>query len=813
MNCARQLKTPLVALVLAIFLWPALDRPDVWAQQADDASIKSIRAVRVTSPAKIDGLLDEPFWQTAPCSGDFIQHEPDDGKAPSESTSVRVAYDNEAIYVGMEMFDSEPGKIVCRLTRRDRDQNADGAGVIIDSYHDHQTGYGFYVYASGTQQDIYFFGDTGSDAGWDAVWESATKVTDRGWTAEMRIPLDCLRFTAADDADWGILFVREITRLNEFDQWVNIPESAGGYVSKFGHLTGLESVRAPSRLEVLPYAVCYGETEAKRLGNTDGRDYFGNAGLDLKYGITPNITLSGTANPDFGQVEADETVLNLSTFETYFPEKRPFFLEGSRIFSTYFELFYSRRIGKAPSGRIPAAAYFLDRPGATTILGAAKVTGKTKGGTSMGLVESVTQREQASFVDFDGLRREGTVEPEANYFVGRLEQDVLRNSTVGVMVTAANQHTLSPAYSGGADWSLHFHGGDYSTMGQVVGSLTDRDRRGSGAFVQISKDGGQHVRANVSAQYMDRKLDLNRLGFLRRNDVKEFSGWAQYRTTKKWWLVHKTWNAVYVDRTENLSGLKQNYGCDIDCSAQMANYWTIDAGGWTDFGRTYFDWETRGGPPVPVPVGRSWHLGFTTDRRKPWEASSSLGGGDTWDGHFNSYEFAVALRPRSNLEFSFAPELRTEWHVSRWLKAVTDQDGHRQDIFGEQSSHRLNMTFRGTLTFTRDLSLQLYAQPFMAAVDYRRFKRLVPPNSYEEVGADVYDPAVEQSSFNWDAFNSNVVLRWEYRPGSTVFLVWTQAREDFGNSGAFEFDRELRDMFGTIPGNTFLIKVNYRLST
>ena len=781
-------------------------------QTAADTSVPTISAVRTDNHPRIDGCLGDACWARAPRMDGFIQHEPDEGEPATEPTRVQVAYDGEAIYVAMEMLDSEPDRIVDRLTRRDRDQDADYAYVAFDSYHDHQTAYLFMVYASGTQRDVYFFNDGWEDPAWDAVWESAAEITADGWIAEFKIPFDCLRFASSDRPVWGVLFGRCITRNQELDRWPHIPESASGFVSNFAHLEGLDNLRPPRRLEILPYGVSYEENEAKHPGNPDGRDLSGSGGVDMAYGITPNITLNATINPDFGQVEADETVLNLTTFETFYPEKRPFFLEGNNIFETWFDLFYSRRIGRAPGRRPSDIAHYVERPGATTILGAAKVTGKTRGGTTIGIVEAATQRETARYIATDGSRREAVVEPQANYFVARVKQDVLRNSTVGIMATAANQKTLDGAYTGGIDWILRFKDGAYASHGQIVGSVTGQDERGWGGFTRIAKEGGEHLRANIDIQYMNRGLDLNRVGYLRRNGIREISAWVQYRTTERWWIVNRTWNSVYADRQENLDGLKQNYGFSFDSDIQLANYWMLSGGGWIDFGRTYFDWETRGGPPVPIPLGQSWNLGFNSDPRKWFEINPFAAGGDTWDGRFNIYGLWVNLRPLPNVEMSLGPGYREERHVSRWLTAVYDEQGDRQDILGEQYLRQAEMTVRGTFTFARDLTLQVYAQPFMAAVDYSNFKRLVPPNSYEYVGDTVYDEETERPDFSRNSFNSNVVLRWEYRPGSTLYLVWTQVRDFAESTGDFDLGRDFDAIFNAAPGNTFLIKVNYRLS-
>ena len=750
-------------------------------------------------------------WKRAPHCTNFVMREPEDGKAVTESTAVQVAYSEDALYIAMEMFDSEPGKIVSQLTRRDRDIDADAASVTIDSFHDHQTGYQFGVYASGTQYDMYMFDDANADMDWDAVWESGTKINDNSWTAEFKIPFECLRFAQAEDPVWGIMAARWVTRKQEESAWPYISEGESGLVSHFAHLTGVTNVRPSSRVEILPYTVGYEETEAEHPGNPDGRDSYGNAGVDVKYGISPNFTLNATINPDFGQVEVDQTVLNLTVFETFYPEKRPFFLEGANMFSTPFNLFYSRRIGKAPSLVPPDAADPIEWPGATTILGAAKITGKSAGGTSIAILEAATQRETAEYLDSHGVHKEGLVEPEANYLVARVKQDVGRNSSVGITATSASRHGYNPAHAGGVDWIMRFHNGGYASHGQVIGSLTGPDRRGWGGFMSLEKESGEHFHANISAQYLDKKVDINRLGFLSRNNVKEISSWSEWRERKDWWIVNEAYTAVYTDLNENLDGLKQNYGMDLDNTVQFKNFWSVSAGGWIDWGRTYFDWETRGGPPVPIPVGQSFDCNITSDQRKWWTVSTSYGTGDTWDGQFDIYRVTFNMRPRPNIEFSISPSYRTERNVSRWLTAVEDDEGNRQDIFGEHVLHQVDMTLRGTFLFTRDLSLQVFAQPFIAAADYDNFKRLVPPDSYEPVDASVYDPSVMKPDFNVKSFNSNLILRWEYMPGGTIYLVWTQARDNSQRGlGSLKLDRDLQTLFDTTGGNTFLVKASYR---
>jgi hypothetical protein len=799
-------------LLFAVGLAAAAPRSMAQEPSRDD-TVKAIVALKCNCGIKIDGIIDEDVWQLAPRSGGFIQYQPDEGQPASESTFVRVAFDDDALFVAFECFDSEPDKIIERLTRRDRYIEGDLVNLIIDSHHDHQTAYAFVLYASGLQRDVYYYNDNWSDDTWDAVWEGRARVHDWGWAAEFKIPLHCLRFSCEQDPVWGIYFSRNISRKNELDRWLYIPESAGGFVSRFGHLKGLGGVSASRRAEVLPYVVSYAETEPEHAGNPDGKDYSANMGFDLKYGLTSSITLDATVNPDFGQVEADQTVLNLSTFETWYPEKRPFFLEGAQIFQTYFSLFYSRRIGRPPSQWPDDADYYTESPRATTILTAAKVTGKTSGGTSLGILGSLTQKEHARYVDEAGMEREAVVEPRASYIVARVKQDVLENSEVGGMATAVNQQTLDAAYTGGVDWTLRFLDGDYQTMGQVVGSQTGPEESGLGAVATLEKAGGEHWRGSLRGEYRSRELDLNRMGYLSRPDFREVWAWVQYRTTEKWWIFRRTWHNLNLGYSSNLDGVPQNRGGNYNNSLELLNYWNVGFGTWQDYATTAFDLETRGGPPVPIPIGQSYWAWFESDSRKWFQLSLNVTGGDTWDGHYYSVSSYFGFRPRSNIEFSAGPTFRSEWGVSRWLETTEDEAGNPDKyIFGEMDTRSFDVTVRGTVNFTRDLSLQVYAQPFLAAVDYSNFKELIPADGYEYVGADIYDEAEEQPDFNWGSFNSNMVLRWEYRPGSTLFLVWTHARDATQDFGNFDFNRDWDHLFRSDATNTFLIKLNYWLT-
>jgi len=321
-----------------------------WSQEEKHAnSDKVMHAVRAQDEIRIDGILDDAAWAYASRNGGFIQRYPNQDEAPTDSTVVQIVCDDEAVYFGITLFDSQPDKIERRLDRRDRPWDGDRVSVNIDSYHDHRTGYFFVVNAAGVEGDGLLFDDGNEDTDWDGVWDSNVKITNYGWVLEMKIPYHTIRFTRQDSYVWGVNFIRDTYRTKERDFWATVRRGESGWVSRFGHLEGIENITPPMRLQMVPYTVSRGQLAPIAPQTPKGNDLNQSLGGNIKYGLTSNMTLDLTANPDFGRVEADGAQLNLSTFEQFFTEKRPFFLEGAQIFDTPLDLFYSRRIGRTPS--------------------------------------------------------------------------------------------------------------------------------------------------------------------------------------------------------------------------------------------------------------------------------------------------------------------------------------------------------------------------------------------------------------------------------------------------------------------------------
>ncbi len=588
---------PIAAQFLSLL---ALSSP-LWGDttKVETSIIPELRAYRVNphSP-KIDGRLDDSVWSSPNIEKGrmSIRRAPDEGMPASESTLVAVAYDDQALYVAFWCYDSDADKISRQLVRRDRSSQADRVTVRVDPFHDHQSGYAFEVNASGVQRDCRYYNETNSDMDWDAVWESAVDVEPGGWTAEFKIPFHCIRFANKEDQTWGIDFIRVINRKSETDGWAFSPSSKGGFVSNFGHLNDLKGIKPLAQVEALPYAVSSEETEPKRIGNPDGRDFRKNLGLDLKYGIGSDLVLDATINPDFGQVELDQPVLNLSAYETFFSEKRPFFLEGADLFQTQFNLFYSRRVGRPPQENIndPNFLYSIDRPRASTILGAAKLTGKLFSRTSVALLTAVTQREKEKYAtrtnivldsswtgdtlhvgikSADTVTRQGVVEPEANYNVLRIKQEIFRNSSVGGMITVGGQRSFRPVTTGGIDWRLITNNNSWGTYGQVAFSRTDNARTGYGMDITFEKRSGKHILGSFGLTIKNQEFQINRLGYSNRSNTYSPWGWIQYYTINPWWIFRETYNNLNFYPTWNFDGVNIGLGGNFNTNITFTNYW------------------------------------------------------------------------------------------------------------------------------------------------------------------------------------------------------------------------------------------------
>lgn len=787
-------------------------------------SPRTVRAVRVTAPPRIDGMLDEDVWKLAQPATDFIQRDPDEGKPATERTEVYVLYDDHALYFGCIFHDSEPNKIVARLTRRDDEIESDNASIRIDSYHDHRTGYEFTFNAAGVKVDILQYDDANrEDESWDPVWELETKITSQGWIAEVKIPFHILRYrTHNDDSaeeEWGINILRHITRKQEDDRWVFTPKSQSGFISRFGHLIGLRNLPSSNHIELLPFVVAKQRYAPPTDVMERKYEFKPDAGLDLKYHLSTSFTLDATVNPDFGQVEADPAVLNLSTFETLYPEKRPFFIEGTQIlrFTTYGEgagpgMFYSRRIGRAISideAAIPEGGKIETIPQNVSILGAAKISGKTSSGLSIGILEAVTKKEQATVADSLGVKSNQVLEPFAHYNVIRLRQDVMNNSTIGMIFTSAEKQTRSPVFTNGYDWSIKFDSNTYSLDGFFALSHTissDFDRvTGLAGKVQYAKIAGEHWLWSISFDATTKNYYINDVGYFRRpNDVGPIAS-VTYKEDKPGNFFRNYTVGLFLHERSNFDGVNLIREVQINGGFLFLNYWsfywTVDVEG-----GLYDDRETRGNGLYSRPTNYSANFYGETDNRNFVIMSARQNFG--WNNRsrfFSSTGLEIELKPLPWMMWEFESAFQRNLNQEAWVNNI-DFSGTTKSIFGDRTTDEFNFTLRSTITFTRELTLQMYGQIFLAKGHYKNFRML---NGTSDFTSYAY---TSNHDFNRQSFNTNIVLRWEYLPGCTAYLVWSQARDE-GNGNYFtSFGDDFNTTFKRAPTNVIMLKVSYWLN-
>jgi hypothetical protein len=799
------------------------------------------RATRISVSPILDGRDDDDVWRDAIRIEDFRQVEPTEAGEPAFPTSARVVYNERFLYVFVRAHDPHPDSIVGRLSRRDVRTNSDQIGLVIDAYHDRRTGVELSVNPAGVRYDAVVFLDNQSDPAWDGVWEAATRVDSAGWTAEFRIPFSQLRFNDQPEHVFGFSVYRDIGRRNQKDAWPpTYRASRQALMSQIGTLEGLTGIKRSAKLELLPFATTKNVTEQR--DNSWAHPQQSALGLDMKYGIKENLTLDATINPDFGQVEADPAVLNLTAFEVRFEERRPFFQEGVGMFRCQpcQGIFYPRRIGRTPQLRSnPGDPLF------TTILGAAKLTGRFSGGYNLGVIEAVTERE----VGETGR----TVEPQTNYLIARISRDLRGGSTsIGLITTAVNRsldddsedflrrsaniaaldgvHRFADdgyevgAYVGrtfvtGTEQaiartqlsSVHLH---QRPDGDVPFDSTKTSLSGGVASISLSKISGA-LRYSSFVRLASTELELNDAGIQSLINDRSIRNNISHRSLRptSWYRSHFAF--VETENHWTSGGLPSGSAVRVHGGLTMTNNW-----GWT---LTYFlnnptsNYCTscaRGGPALRTDPSQMFQVNISGDNRRAvipqleW-AVGAADGDRSWERR-GSLGADLRVSSRFSTSLSVGGNKRVDNHqwVANYGHFLSDTTHY---TFGRLSQTTVSMTARASFTATPLLTFQFYAQPFMSAGSYSDWRELDDPRAEDyDDRFKAYRTDVTPDGFNFKQFNSNAVVRWEYRPGSTLFLVWQQGRvQDAFNRGSFEFERDYRDLFRAHPVNTFLVKATY----
>ena len=853
---------------------------------------KPAYTVTMTStPPVIDGRASQGEWSEGTIATGFTQLEPNSGSPASQKTEVKIFYDETHLYVLAQMFDTEPNKIAGQLFRRDGSGYSDWFEIFIDSYGDKRTAFAFGINPRGVKRDILFFNDNDEDSGWDAVWDGAAKINSQGWTAEMRIPLSQLRYDGTKKEQvWGLQFWRFTARNAEQAFWAPRLRESTGFVSQFGTMQGVQTTAKSRRLEVLPYT----SSALRRVPGNNANPFYktndlaANYGADFKYGLGSNFTLTGTINPDFGQVEADPAVINLSVFETFFRERRPFFLEGTDLFqfgrtrtfnSNAPRIFYSRRIGRSPQGAVnDTNATFIDKPNQTSIAAAIKLSGKTAGGWSIGLLDAITTREQARFSTPGRNDNTEIVEPLSNYTVLRAKKDFNNgNTTAGGFFDAAIRDLSTDnlkralrknAYIAGFDfehkpeksaWVVSgvFSGSYLSGESGVVTNAQTASQRyfsrpdadymqvdptatsltGHNLELSLQKHSGKHWIGSLTYGEVSPGFEVNDLGFQNRADYRSLSSFVMYREKTPTRLFRNYQFYWWSNPGWNYGGDMIFASNGVGSEFRFNNFWSIELDGrFTP--ESSNDRLTRGGPIARRPS--DWNVSFELES----DSRKNLSFGIEWEyredasGEFDkSLELQANYRPNPSVELELEAAFSKENDTDQFVTGITDAAAvatfGKRYVFADLKSENKEFSMRLDWTFTPNLSLQFVATPYISSYDFNHLKEFRRPGTFEfdQYGKDVgtlsvdgtgdvtIDPDgagpsesfdISNQDFNARSIRINSVLRWEYKPGSTLFLVWQQERDDFEERlGKLDFGSDFGALFRVRSANTFLIKASY----
>jgi hypothetical protein len=848
---------------------------------------KSYTCSRITQEPVIDGVLDEEVWKTGNWEGDFVQRQPIDNSKPSQETYFKLYYTDNFIYVAIKSMDTQADSIDSRLVRRDK-QEGDMVAVHFDSYNDSRTSFSFFVNAAGVKSDVLFSnGGSNEDPNWNPIWWVKTTKDANGWYAEMKIPLSQLRFSKTGNKVWGFEVSRYIFRLQELSLWQPIPQTASGWVFNFGKLYGISDIKPKRIIELAPYVSGGFESFEKEEGNpyADGSNFIHGIGVDGKVGLTNDFILDFTINPDFGQVEADPSQVNLTAFEVYFEEQRPFFVEGGNILDFKItpgnhdaardNLFYSRRVGRIPQYYPDLRDdEYIDFPIATSILGAMKISGKTKEGFSLGVMESLT-KEQKAPIYYQGNEREQIVEPLTNYFVARAQQDINQGNTIiGGAITSTNRFyedsalTFLPkaAVSSGLDFTQYWDerkyyfkvDGVYSHVSGDSLSLIERQTApqryfqrpdadyinldssitslsGYGGNISAGRQVSGGLSYSVNASLRSPGISIEDLGYLRKSDYIMQSAEISYRfTTPKYFYRNidigvVQWNGWDYGGRGNFNGGMAWF------TMQFRNYYTfvLRSSGETNI---HDNFKLRGGPSFFEPGNVSMRANIETNQSKKFYMD--FGFRQAWGQYAysrtNAWDAGFTYRPIDALELAFHPNVKFKRNDLQYVDELSMNKDARY-ILATIDQTTLVFRFYVNINLSPNLTIQYFGSPFISTGKYTNFKRVTNSNtanysdrthqfteneiSYnatddaydvDENGDGNTDYSIYNPDFNFKQFQSNLVLRWEFTPGSALFLVWSQNKTNENGFGTFNFSDDMSRLFSTIPHNVFLVKFSYR---
>ncbi len=792
---------------------------------AQDVMFKSISAKQVGVAPVLDGVLDDEAWQNAEVATDFIQGSPYPGQKASQKTEVKVLYDNTAIYIGAKMYDVAKDSIIRQLSQRDNEDNTDVFAVFLDTYNDDQSGYGFVVHPTGVQWDARYSQAQGQDVSWNAVWISEVTIDDNGWYVEMKIPYSAIRFPEKDVQEWGINFSRKIRRYREFSHWNPIDPKVNGFVNQWGGLKGVEGIEAPVRLAFLPYVSSYLEHYPYNVSGKSNYSNSINGGMDVKYGINDAFTLDMTLIPDFGQVQSDNQVLNLSPFEVRFDENRPFFTEGTELFNKG-GLFYSRRLGSRPinyskaENNLGANESVVENPTESQLINATKISGRTKGGLGVGVFNGVTKNMFAQVKDsVSGNTREVLTDPLTNYNVLVLDQNLKNNSYATFINT--NVTRGGSVYDANVSRGM-FRLNDKKNIFSVEGGGTlsqlyfsDSLSLGHAIDFSVEKNGGNF---NYGIEYFEESdtYDPNDLGFLYNNNSRGGTAFMEYKIFDPYWKLLDTWSELKVDYERLYNPDKfTTLGITAEVGGTWKNFLTTGMFYRIDPIEIYDYFEPRvWGRYYAIQSSNNVGGFISSDYRKTFALDIN-----TNVRKFNApgrYRFNYRISPRVRFSDKFSMVYRFE------RNAFVEDEGAAIDLDGEGTiingdiifGKRDQTTYTNLLTanyiFTNRMGLTLRIRHYWSKVDYNSFHVLderghLTASNYS--GVDLKGESLHNTNFN--AFSVDMVYRWVFAPGSELSLVYKNNLTALDNNVARSYANNFTTTLESDQTNSVSLKLLY----
>lgn len=845
-----------------------------------------VQSIGMDLSPKIDGLLSDKVWEKIEWETGFYQSIPYDGSVPSQQTSFKIIYDKDTLFVAIRAHDTSPEKIVHRVTRRDGSFNSDLVGIIFDSYYDRLTCFQFAVTAAGIKHDAVFFNDSDKegDSNWDPIWNVKTSLDEAGWVAEMSIPFSQLRYKKAREQLWGLQVVRFLYRKQEWSTWQHIPQDAPGWTSFFGRLSGIKNIKNSRQMELIPFGVIYMQNSESNNSNSLSGSL--NGGIDGKIGIYSNFNIDFSINPDFGQVEADPSVVNLTEFETRFEEKRPFFIEGMNILSFNLpgssamedtDLFYSRRIGRYPQINPELSEdEYTSFPKKTTILGAFKLTGRTNSGYSIGILEALTASEYAIIMADPEHPRKELVEPFSNYLVIRIKkEDAQGNNSLGGIITATNRaagkdtdELVEGAYTGGLDWKHRWNNKNYyinfcSAFSNIRGSeqsilkaqtapsryfqrpdathlsvdpeLTSLS--GYGISFSIGKSGNGHWIYNLRLNCRSPGLELNDLGYFKQADLIQEKLWLSYRIFTPFFVFrHVSFSSEQLARW-NFSGDFLFHEGYFQIETQFVNYWGLQIRSYIRAKELSVS-DLRGGPSLLFPGSHNIKYKLSSDPRT--KITFSIEGQNLWSNDGITYSYYIGLMTDVHAGDNFSISLGSSYDEAlndlQWVVKRYHLNEERY-VFARLKQKELRFELRFNLNLTPELSIQFYGQPFISIGKFTNHKKIIFPQArkyndrFHEYLANEIKYFPESNAYGIDEnrdgttdfnfpnpdfdikeFKMNSVIRWEFKPGSSLYVVWSQNRYSKLHRSISSMRFFSLDLLDIPAHNIFLIKISFWFS-